>query len=191
MLTQAVWLNFRILYQCGESATVTALYNEHNCSQVLVPYMNAPDVELRLISMALIAQLTFLSGDKMYTELLTLGSNETLKLVKMLKTDLEEPFSYHGVSFQVLFKMIKELIRFPRNAQALTEEGILSVLAELAEGLPTTEQEAATELIWVLMQNESNNDAIIVPDSTDTGLAVASKQNPKLGSMPFAGTYIL
>lgn len=82
----------------------------------------------------------------------------------MLNTDLTEPFSFHGLSFETLFSMIKHLAKVPQNALLFTKKAIPSVLADLSERLLGHEQEVAMELLWLLMQNDGDASVADVRD---------------------------
>ena len=91
------------------------------------------------------------SSEKVWTDLV---DDEVTKLIEMLHTDLAEPFSFHGLSFRILFSIIKDLARNLDNLRKLVEKDIPSVLSELSERLAEDNQAIATELIWALMQDE-------------------------------------
>ena len=140
-----VWLLFRILFNCTIwSNTAVHLHCSH--SQALRPFLKVPDVELRLITKALFTCWS-LTGD-----CLLLEDVEVLRLRQMLTTDLVVPFSFHGLSFEALFAMIRHLAKVPQNALLFLEKDIQSVIADLSERLLGDEQEMAMELLWFLMQ---------------------------------------
>lgn len=97
-----------------------------------------------------------------------------LRLKQMLNTDLVEPFSFHGLSFEALFTMMRHLANVPKNALLFIEKDIQSVIADLSERLLGDEQEMAMELLWFLMQTDGDGGAVFRDtkdnrDSTEPG----------------------
>ena len=139
-ITQTVWLLLRILFHC----TIWSSTVQLRCinPQALRPFLKVPDVELRLITKALFACWFLAEGD-----CLVLEDVEMLRLKQMLNTDLVEPFSFHGLSFEALFTMMRHLANVPQNALLFIEKDIQSVIADLSERLLGDEQEMAMELL--------------------------------------------
>lgn len=160
-ITQTVWLLLRILFQCTARSDTVQVHVYYSSSQALLPLLKAPDVELRLISKALYACWSLTAEDS-----LILGDAEVSRVIQMLNTDLTEPFSFHGLSFEALFTMIKNLAKVPQNALLFVEKAIPPILADLSERVLGDEQEAAMELLWLLMQGDGDGDAI-TGDTTD------------------------
>ena len=131
------------------------------------PFLKVPDVELRLITKALFACWSLTEGD-----CLVLEDVEMLRLKQMLNTDLVVPFSFHGLSFEVLFTMMQHLAKVPQNALLFIEKDIQSGIADLSERLLGSEQEMAMELLWFLMQTDGDavvRDTVDNRDSTEPG----------------------
>lgn len=125
-------------------------------SQAVLPLLQAPDVEIRLISKALLASLSVTAGGRS----LALDDAEVSRVVQMLNTDLTEPFSFHGLSFEALFVMIKQLATIPQNTLLFVENAVPSILADLSERLLDDEKTASLELMWLLMQGEGAQDIV-------------------------------
>ena len=146
-MTQTIWLLLRILFQCTSISTTTQ--SNQSCSQAMLPFLQASDVELRLMSKALLAYCSTVTEDT-----LILKDPEVSRVIQMLNTDLTEPFSFHGLSFEALFSMIRQLAKVPRNTLLFVENAVPSILADLSERLLGDEQTAALELMWLLMQDD-------------------------------------
>lgn len=135
------------------------LFNQIGCTQSLLPLQDTPDVEVRLLIKSLLVCVAFEytseshSGDGS-VRFLTGEEISTLKRATV-KSDSLEPFFFHGLSFKILFSMIRTLARDSQNAARLMQADFPSVLAELADVIESDKQkEEIAGLIWTLMQGE-------------------------------------
>lgn len=172
-----MWLLFRILFNCTIWSDTIQFHSSQ--SQVLRPFLKVPDVELRLITKAL-----FTCGSLTERDCLLLEDVEILRLKQMLNTDLVVPFSFHGLSFEVLFKMMRQLANVPQNALLFIANDIQSIIADLSERLLGDEQEMAMELLWFLMQIDGDalsRDTMNNRDSTEPGPIAEQSYQQKIG----------
>lgn len=166
----------QILFKWATKRTsVVSLFLKHNCLQALHLLIQAPDVELKLITRALYLCLMKKSGETIPDDTLSLqlvNDDEMIQLKIMLNTDLSEPFSFHGLSFRVLFLMMKFLASVSLNVELFLQWDIPSLIAQLSERLTGEAQEIATELIWNLMQcdNEVTETEIFTEDIASSQL---------------------
>lgn len=165
-----IWLSIRILFQCAsKSSRVCLLFNQYNCSQLLLPLQEVPDVEVRLLIKSLLLCLVSKHhqpgprGSDNSPQLLTSVEIATLKQI-LLQSHDPEPFSFHGLSYKVLFSMIECLARDQGNAALFAQEDIPSILAELTD-IRECDEELA-RLIWTLMLFESQDDTPETRDDT-------------------------
>ena len=169
-----IWLSVRILFQCAsKSRRVCLLFSQCNCSQLLLPLQGVPDVEVRLLIKSLLCLVSKhhqpgSRGSDNSSQLLTSIEITTLKQMLLRSHDVSEPepepFSFHGLSYKVLFSMIECLAKDQGNAALFAQEDIPSILAELTD-IRECDEELA-RLIWTLMLVESQDDTAETRDDT-------------------------
>ena len=156
VFTQAIWINFLLLYKCVEEVSVGTLQEPDQCLEAVCPYTNAPDVELRIISKAFLIALARRIHNQSYG--CPLNGDEAKYIATILSTDLPVPNSFHGLTYQDLFSMIKDLIECSESMSELLKQDLPSVLATQIDILPEKEQSTAAELLCLLMDNSSRLD---------------------------------
>jgi len=170
-LTQAIWLNFLILYYCSKSASVLSSYiNNPEFYIVLVNLAQyAPDKEVTIICKALLARLSVMM--KKTAKPSILQEAELNKIAVMLRSDLSVPFSVHGLPFDTLFSILNDLTIVSENQENFLKADLLSVIAELVDKLPFQEQEAAAKVINAVLQ-ENHSAISIVAEDLDTNKSI-------------------
>jgi len=161
MITQAVWLNLLIVYQCGRYSSILSSYgNNQEFVCVLINLaQHAPDKEITIICKALLAHLLYVVEETVTYA--TLQRVELDKVVIMLTSDLSEPMSVHGLSFNSLFSMLNDLAIVAENRKNLLEQDILSVIGNLVDGLSSQDQESAAIVISLFLQEEFTKSAFV------------------------------
>lgn len=156
------------------------LYNQHNCSQSLLPLQEVPDIEVRLLVKALILCSTCECEFRGCDDSLQLLTDEEVSRMKriLLNSNFSEPFTFHGLSYKILFSMIKCLAGDSRNTALFAQEEIPSILAELADRVDSDElKEDIAGLIWTLMQVEGQDDTEDTAETIDnTADSIVTKQ---------------
>lgn len=163
----------RILFRCAtKSRRIRLLYIQHNCSQLLLLLREVPDVEVRLLVKTLLTCIAFEQKDQPSQDSdnsLQLLTDEELSTLKrmVVSSNTLEPFSFHGLSYEILFSMLKVLAKDRQNFVLFTQAEFPSFLAELADEMESDEQrEEIADLIWTLMQDKSQDDT---EDTAETG----------------------
>lgn len=158
VFTQAIWINFLLLYKCVGEVTVSTLQEPDQCLEAVCPYTHAPDIELRIIAKALLIALARRIHNQSYSDGCPLNEDEAKYIATILSTDLPVPNSFHGLTYQDLFSMIKDLIECSESMGELLKQDLPSVLATQIDILPEKEQSTAAELLCLLMDNSSRQD---------------------------------
>ncbi len=144
------------------SNSARSLYQQHNCTDILCDFLLIPDVEVQLITKALLLCLSSEVRQSKDGELAhqVLREDEITVLIKMLIfSGNHTPTSFHMLSFVLLFKMMKSLLKVAKNAALFIQWGIPDLLAELSDKLTDDEQlEQLAELVWDLMQFKNGDD---------------------------------
>ena len=162
----------RVIYCCAGSASFATQYIQRKFSEALAQFTCTPDAEVRLISKALLARLGLQNIDTMSAASLDLRIDDVERIIKMLNSDGRMPTSFHGLPFQVLFSILKDIATVSQNLRMLVEDDhdIPSILAELSlsEKLSEHEQAESIELLWILMQYGSSDKVKKTEDSGDS-----------------------
>ena len=158
VFTQAIWINFLLLYKCVGEVSIGILQEPDQCLEAICPYTHAPDIELRIIAKALLIALAGRIHNLSYSDSCPLNGSEAKYIATILNTDLPVPNSFHGLTYQDLFSMIKDLIECSESMSELLKQDLLSVLATQIDILPEKEQSIAAELLCLLMDNSNRLD---------------------------------
>ena len=160
-------LSVEILFQCAANcSSIQSKFIQHNCSQAVLLLLQAPDIELRLITRAFFLCLSnkCVTSKDVDTSHQVLRDDETSKLIEMLNTG-----SLHGFSYQLLLKMMEYFVKVTENVSFFLQWGIPSILDSLSDRLNDEEdQEKLAQLIWRLMQFESGGDLVDGVVTVDT-----------------------
>jgi len=143
--------------------------NQEFVSTLINFAQHAPDKEITIVCKALLAHLSYVvEGTAMYA---ALQGMELDKVVAMLTSDLLEPMSVHGLSFNTLFSMLNDLAIVAENQRNLVEQDMLSVIGNLVDGLPSQDQESAAKVINTFLQEEFTKTDFVLEDLgiTDNG----------------------
>ena len=191
----------RILFQCAsKSRRVCLLFSQCNCSQSLLPLQEVPDVEVRLLIKSLLCLVSKhhqpgSRGSDNSSQLLTSIESTTLKQMLLRSHDVSEPepepFSFHGLSYKILFSMIECLAKDQGNAALSAQEDIPSILAEITD-IRECDEELA-RLIWTLMLVESQDDTAETRDDaaeTRNGTALISGETRQEEVWGKSSTYV-
>lgn len=169
-MKRIIRLTIEILFKCvGDRQS-----HCNNWLQALQLLVHAPDVELRLITKALLSSLSSQclaskSGD---TSCCVLKDDEISVLVDRLSTKHPEPFP--KLSVQVLLKLMEHLVKIAENVSLFLQRGILALLTKLSDGLICEdEKRILARVLWRLMQykNEGEGDlkdTIAASDTTES-----------------------
>lgn len=166
-----ILLSVGILFQCAANCSrIQSKCIQHNCSQALLLLLQAPDIELRLITRAFLSCLSnkCVASKDLATSHQVLRDDETSKLIEMLSTEPSQPISLHGFSYQLLLKMMECFMKATENVSVFLQWGIPSILDPLSDRLKDEDQEKLAQLIWRLMQFESGGDLVDGVVTVDT-----------------------
>ena len=122
------------------------ILRQHKCSEILSPFLFLQDAEITLICKALLIRLTSAS--------LILNEGEINSLETMLRTDLDEPFSVHGLSFRTLFLIIQDILRISENIAILDAIDMPEIVGNISDRLYSDDQEIAYRIIETLLKGE-------------------------------------
>lgn len=135
-MTQIIWLSVQILFQCAVyNEALQTYFIKQKTEEALHLLLHSSDAEIRLLTRAFLVCVSSANAS-----CISLQEDEVYKLVEWLNTDLLVPFSFHYVSFQVLFTMMKYLIKSAENAALFELCGIHVLLSQLSDRL-TNENE--------------------------------------------------
>ena len=169
---RVIQLSVKILFQCAANcSSIQSKCIQHNYSQALLLLLQAPDIELRLITRAFLLCLSnkHIASKDVDTSYQVLRDDETSKLIEVLSTELSQPISLHGFSCQLLLKMMEYFMKATENASLFLQWGILSIFDPFSDRLRDEEdQEKLAQLIWRLMQFESGGDFVDDVVTVDT-----------------------
>lgn len=179
---QIVRLSVKILFQCAAScSSLQSKCIQLNYSQALLLLLQAPDIELRLITRAFLLSLSSncVASKDVDTSHQVLRGDEISKLIEMLSA---EPSLHHGFSYQLPFKMVEYSMKATENMSLFLQWGIPTILDQLSDKLRDEDQEKHAQLVWRLMQFESGDDFIggIVTTATTTEFEVNDQGMRKL-----------
>ena len=158
-MAHIVHLCLQVLFQCAiHSSSVQSLYREHGCIDILSCFL--PDIEVRVLTRAFL--LCLLPEFEPNHSLQVLKEDEIAVLREMLGvSDYSVPMSYHTLSYTTLFEIVKLLLKVAGNSLLFIQWDIPDLLAQLSEKLPENlveEQEQLAEIIWKLMEFQSEGD---------------------------------
>ena len=129
------------------------LQDPSQCLQSFDCCLEAPDVEIRIISKSFKAALARkLATFHTHSERCVLQSDEAKHLKAMIGSDPSEPYSFHGLSFGDFFSIIKDLVCVSGNTEQLLQYNMVPALAELSERLPEVQQNTALEVVCCLLE---------------------------------------
>ena len=153
-----------ILYRCATNAHVPSFYDDiTGFSNVLLNFVRyAPDKEIVIISKSLLTRLLIVGNGT--SDVVVLHREEVRYIIYMLKSDLSEPMTVHGLSFITLFSMIMDLAAIDDNRKSLLSHDVLLVIAELIDILPSLEQEAAIKVVNIFLQDNYSISSILLGD---------------------------
>lgn len=106
------------------------------------------------------------------TALLT--REEVHKLWMMLTSDLSEPFSFHVLSYKLLFSMIACLMKDRRNMALMKQQRIVFVLTKLAKIIDEELKEELATLILSLKQDSPHQDEVVAEEVSGDSAACAT-----------------
>lgn len=153
-----------MLYRCATNAHVPSFYDDiTGFSNVLLNFVRyAPDKEIVIISKSLLTRLLIVGNGT--SDVVVLHREEVRYIIYMLKSDLSEPMTVHGLSFITLFSMIMDLAAIDDNRKSLLSHDVLLVIAELIDILPSLEQEAAIKVVNIFLQDNYSISSILLGD---------------------------
>ena len=154
-----------MLYRCVTNAHVPSFYDDiTGFSIVLLSFVKyAPDKEIVIISKSLLTRLLIVGNGT--TDVVVLHREEVKYIINMLKSDLPEPMTVHGLSYITLFSMIMDLAAIDNNKKSLLNHDVLLVIAELTDILPSLEQETAIKVVSIFLQDDYGISSILLEDS--------------------------
>ena len=127
------------------------------CLLISAQFLTAPDVEIRIISKAFVVALAKRFDEFTgYAKDCVISYSETEHLLEMIATDLLEPYSIRGLSFETLFWIIKDLAAVNTNLEQFMLYNMPSALAELSEKLPAENRTLALEVMCTLLEGPQN-----------------------------------
>ena len=153
-----------MLYRCATTAHVPSFYDDiTGFSNILLNFVRyAPDKEIVIISKSLLTRLLIVGNGN--SDVVVLHREEVKYIIYMLKSDLSEPMTVHGLSFITLFSMIIDLAAIDDNKKSLLSHDVLLVIAELIDILPSLEQEAAIKVVNIFLQDNYSISSILLED---------------------------
>lgn len=153
-----------MLYRCATNAHVPSFYDDiTGFSNVLLNFVRyAPDKEIVIICKSLLTRLLIVGNGT--SDVVVLHREEVRYIIYMLKSDLSEPMTVHGLSFITLFSMIMDLAAIDDNRKSLLSHDVLLVIAELIDILPSLEQEAAIKVVNIFLQDNYSISSILLED---------------------------
>ena len=153
-----------MLYRCVTNAHVPSFYDDiTGFSNVLLSFVKyAPDKEIVIISKSLLTRLLIVGNGT--TDVVVLHREEVKYIINMLKSDLPEPMTVHGLSYITLFSMIMDLAAIDNNKKSLLNHDVLLVIAELTDILPSLEQETAIKVVSIFLQDDYGISSILLED---------------------------
>ena len=154
-----------MLYRCVTNAHIPSFYDDiTGFSNVLLNFVRyAPDKEIVIISKSLLTRLLIVGNGT--ADVVVLHREEVRYIINMLKSDLSEPMTVHGLSFITLFSMIMDLASIGNNKKNLLDHDILLVIAELTDILASLEQEIAIKVISIFLQDDYSISSILLEDA--------------------------
>ena len=153
-----------MLYRCATNAHIPSFYDDiTGFSNILLNFVRyAPDKEIVIISKSLLTRLLIVGNGT--SDVVVLHREEVRYIIYMLKSDLSEPMTVHGLSFITLFSMIMDLAAIDDNRKSLLGHDVLLVIAELIDILPSLEQEAAIKVVSIFLQDNYSISSILLED---------------------------